>query len=103
MRGRSDFYVGFIERGLSALAPGGTLAFICADRWMRNQYGADLRELITTRGYAVDTVMKMHDVDAFDDSVSAYPAITCSGTGSQAEAVVADANAEPSAHRACRR
>ena len=27
--------------------PGAALAYICADRWMRNQYGADLRELIT--------------------------------------------------------
>ncbi|MGH9271750.1 MAG: HsdM family class I SAM-dependent methyltransferase [Ilumatobacteraceae bacterium] len=91
MRGRSDLYVGFFERGLSALAPGGTLAFICADRWMHNQYGADLRELITTRGYAVDTVLKMHEVDAFDDSVSAYPAITVLRRAPQAEVVVADA------------
>ncbi len=41
---------------------------------MRNQYGADLRELITA-DYAVDTVISMHDVDAFEDDVSAYPAI----------------------------
>ena len=46
MRGRSDIYVGFIERGLDLLKPGGALGFICADRWMRNQYGADLRELV---------------------------------------------------------
>jgi len=74
MRGRADVYVGFIERGLSLLKAGGGLAFICADRWMRNQYGAEVRELIT-RSYAVETVISMHDVDAFEDDVSAYPAI----------------------------
>jgi adenine-specific DNA-methyltransferase len=37
MRGRGDIYVGFIERALRMLAPGGKLGFICADRWMRNQ------------------------------------------------------------------
>ncbi|HXH56712.1 Eco57I restriction-modification methylase domain-containing protein [Iamia sp.] len=75
MRGRADVYVGFIERGLELLKPGGALSFICADRWMRNRYGADLREVITSR-YAVDTVIAMHDVDAFEHEVSAYPAMT---------------------------
>ena len=74
MRGRADIYVGFIERGLDLLAPGGALSFICADRWMRNQYGADLREVIS-REYAVDVVISMHDVDAFEHEVSAYPAV----------------------------
>ena len=36
MRGRADVFVGFFERGLSLLASDGRLAFICADRWMRN-------------------------------------------------------------------
>ncbi len=74
MRGRADVYIGFIERGLGLLKSGGALSFICADRWMRNQYGADLREVITG-AYAVDTIISMHDVDAFEDDVSAYPAI----------------------------
>lgn len=74
MRGRSDVYVGFLERGLDLLKPGGALSFICADRWMRNQYGADLRGLISAR-YSVETVISMHDVDAFEEDVSAYPAI----------------------------
>ncbi len=65
MRGRADVYVGFVERGLNLLKPGGGLSFICADRWMRNQYGADLRGLISAR-YAVETVISMHDVDAFE-------------------------------------
>lgn len=89
MRGRSDIYVGFIELGLELLAPNGRLGFICADRWMRNQYGADLRALVAG-SYAVDTVITMHDVDAFEDEVSAYPAIVVVRNGAQRRAVVAD-------------
>jgi len=92
MRGRSDIYVGFIELGLDLLAPGGTLGFICADRWMRNQYGADLRALVAG-SFAVDTVLTMHDVDAFEDDVSAYPAVVVLQNGPQRRAVVADATA----------
>ena len=75
MRGRADIYIGFFEKGLSMLGPGGRLAFICADRWMHNQYGERLRELVASE-YAVDTIVAMHNVDAFEESVSAYPAIT---------------------------
>lgn len=74
MKGRSDIYIGFFEAGLRLLHPKGALGFICADRWMHNQYGAALRQLITSE-YAVDTIVNMHDVDAFEDGVSAYPAI----------------------------
>lgn len=101
MRGRADIYVGFIERGLDLLKADGKLSFICADRWMRNQYGADLRALITS-GYAVDAVVSMHDVDAFEDEVSAYPAIVVLRNGDQGRAAVVDADgtfAEPAARR----
>lgn len=75
MRGRADLFVGFFEKGLALLRPGGRLGFICADRWMRNQYGARLRQLIGER-FAVETLIEMHDADAFEAAVSAYPAIT---------------------------
>lgn len=42
MVGRCDIYVGFIEAGLRQLTDGGVLGFICADRWMRSAYGAEL-------------------------------------------------------------
>ena len=90
MRGRSDIYVGFFEIGLEMLKPGGQLAYICADRWMHNQYGSALRDFVTTR-WAVDTVVTMHDVDAFEDDVSAYPAITVLRNGPQRRAHVVDA------------
>ncbi len=89
MRGRADLYVGFFEKGLSMLSPEGRLAFICADRWMHNQYGERLRALVSS-DYAVDTVMSMHAVDAFEDTVSAYPAITVLRNGSQGPARVVE-------------
>jgi adenine-specific DNA-methyltransferase len=93
MRGRGDIYVGFFERCLSVLNPAGLLAFICADRWMRNQYGAGLRDLIASR-YSVEHIWTMHDVDAFDSQVSAYPAITVLGNRRQGSVVVADTTSE---------
>ena len=90
MRGRSDIYVGFIETGLRMLKPDGVLGFIVADRWMHNQYGADLRRFIAD-GYSIETVLAMHDVDAFEEQVSAYPAITVIRRGDQGAAVVANA------------
>ena len=93
MTGRSDIYVGFFEAALRSLRPGGRLGFICADRWMRNQYGRHLRQLVSSQ-FAVELVMSMHDVDAFEERVSAYPAITVLRRGGQGAAVIADTTAQ---------
>lgn len=92
MTGRSDVYVGFFEVALRSLRPGGRLGFICADRWMRNQYGRHLRHVVSGR-FAVELVMSMHDVDAFEERVSAYPAVTVMRRGEQGVAVIADTTA----------
>lgn len=89
MWGRADIFIGFYERSLAMLKPGGKLGFICADRWMRNSYGARLRQLIADR-YAVETIWQMHDVDAFEADVSAYPAITVLANHKQGKATVLD-------------
>lgn len=91
MNGRSDIYVGFIEAGLQALKKDGRLAFICADRWMRNQYGRHLREVVSSE-CAVDVLIEMHDVDAFEDEVSAYPAIIVLRRASQGHAIAVETN-----------
>jgi len=88
MRGRSDIFVGFIELGLRLLAAGGVLGFIVADRWMRNQYGANLRNLVAD-DFSVEAVVEMHDVDAFEEPVSAYPAITVIRKAEQESVLVA--------------
>ena len=91
MRGRSDIFVGFIETGLRLLAPDGVLGFIVADRWMHNQYGAGLRDLVST-DFAVEAVVSMHDVAAFEEPVSAYPAVTIIRRSPQSTAVLAEAH-----------
>lgn len=91
MRGRSDVYVGFIERGLRLLSEGGTLGFIVADRWMHNQYGAHLRRMVS-EAFSVEVVLEMHDTDAFEEMVSAYPAITVIRRGGQRQTVLASAD-----------
>jgi adenine-specific DNA-methyltransferase len=93
MRGRSDLFVGFIEAGLRKLLPNGVLSYIVADRWMQNQYGRGLRELIA-KEFSMDVVLTMHDVDAFEEQVSAYPAITVLRNAKQSKAVVAVAGRE---------
>ncbi len=72
---RADLYVPFIERCLTHLQPGGALSFICADRWMKNKYGAPLRALIAGQ-YHLACYVDMVDTPAFDTEVIAYPAIT---------------------------
>ncbi|WP_277036854.1 Eco57I restriction-modification methylase domain-containing protein [Actinacidiphila oryziradicis] len=89
MGGRADVYIGFYEVGLRSLKQGGALGFICADRWMRNQYGSKLRALVSS-GYSMDLVLTMHEVDAFHEQVSAYPAITVIRNTPQGPAIAAD-------------
>ncbi|GAA4898093.1 Eco57I restriction-modification methylase domain-containing protein [Streptomonospora salina] len=101
MGGRADIYVGFYEAALRSLNPDGALGFICADRWMHNQYGSHLREFVT-RSYSVDAVISMHDVDAFEEQVAAYPAITVISNRAQGEAVAVETSGDFSAEQAGR-
>lgn len=93
MRGRADLYVAFFEAALRLLKPRGVCTFICADRWMLNQYGAELRSLVT-EGFGVETVIEMHNADAFYDDVSAYPAITVIRRAAQERTLVASLGPE---------
>jgi hypothetical protein len=60
---------------LSLLAPGGSLGFICADRWMKNRYGGPLRSLVAEQ-FHLKIYVDMVDTPAFRSEVIAYPAIT---------------------------
>lgn len=72
---RADLYVPFIEKCLTGLSPDGALTFICADRWMKNKYGAPLRTLVSKQ-FNLAVYVDMVDTPAFHSEVSAYPAIT---------------------------
>ncbi len=72
---RADLYIPFFERSLLLLARDGSLGFICADRWMKNRYGAPLRSLVAKQ-FHLKIYVDMMDSPAFHSEVSAYPAIT---------------------------
>ena len=72
---RADLYVPFYERALDLLAPGGTLGFICANRWLKNKYGGPLRDKITS-AFEFAYFLDMEGMDSFHSEVIAYPAIT---------------------------
>ena len=72
---RADLYVLFFELGLSLLRPGGKLAFLCSDRWMKCAYGKPLRALVAEH-FSLDAFVDMVDTQAFTSEVVAYPAIT---------------------------
>lgn len=71
---RADIYIPFIEQSLSLLAPGGTLGFICADRWLKNRYGGPLRRYVA-ENFHLRHFVDMVDTDAFTTDVIAYPGI----------------------------
>lgn len=91
MRGRADIYVAFYQAALMQLRAGGVCAYICADRWMLNDYGSALRDFITTGGYNVRHIIEAHDVQAFESEVSAYPAVTIIAREPQGPVVVSKA------------
>ena len=91
MRGRADIYVAFYQAALLQLKPRGVCAYICADRWMLNDYGSALREFITTEGYNVRHIIEAHDVQAFESEVSAYPAVTIIAREEQGPVIVSKA------------
>ena len=72
---RCDLYVPFIEKTLASLRPGGLHCFICSNRWLKNEYGKKLRQLIA-RKYQLRELLNLEQADAFLEDVLAYPAIT---------------------------
>lgn len=75
MVGRADLYVAFMERSLDLLKDGGKLSFICADAWVKNDYGRGIRQKIAD-GFNLATYVDMYGLDAFEVQVGAYPSIT---------------------------
>lgn len=72
---RSDIYIAFYEKSLHTLKNDGVLSFICSNRWLKNQYGQKLRELIGLH-YALEEIIDLEVTSPFEEEVIAYPAIT---------------------------
>jgi methylase of polypeptide subunit release factors len=72
---RSDLYIPFYEKGLKLLKEEGLLSYLCSNRWLKNQYGKKLRELITNH-YQIRSIIDLEKADIFEEDVLGYPAIT---------------------------
>lgn len=70
----TDLYIPFFEAGLRALSAAGTLAFISANRFVKNNYGDPLRYLIAN-DYRVRVFWNLEHTQPFVEDVSAYPAV----------------------------
>lgn len=75
MVGRADLYIAFMERSLDLLSDGGKLSFICADAWVKNDYGRGIRSKIA-ESFNLAYYVDMYGLDAFEVQVGAYPSIT---------------------------
>lgn len=71
---RADLYVAFFEKGLKLLADEGRLAFICPDRFVKNNYGRKLRAFIAEK-FAVEHVVDLAQASPFEQDVTCYPGI----------------------------
>lgn len=57
------------------LAKNGKHCFICSNRWLKNEYGKKLRQLIAQK-YALEAIIDLEQSDVFQEEVLAYPSIT---------------------------
>ena len=74
---RADLLVYFYARALQILKPGGWLAFITSNKFMRAGYGQEIREHLTNE-LAIKRVIDFGDLPLFDangKAIAAYPAV----------------------------
>lgn len=81
---RADLYILFFEKTLKCLKIGGKHSFICANRWLKNEYGKKLRGFIAN-SYCLQSIINLENANAFQDNVLAYPAITIISNDSPAQ------------------
>ncbi len=70
--GTADLYTYFIERGMGLLKTGGRFGYIVANKWMRANYGKELRRWLAQQG--IDEIMDFGDLPVFQDATT-YPCI----------------------------
>lgn len=72
---RSDLYIPFFEKSLRLLNKNGKLIYVCSNRWLKNQYGENLRNLISNQ-YNLESIIDLEKAEIFQEDVLGYPAIT---------------------------
>jgi adenine-specific DNA-methyltransferase len=71
---RADLYIAFFERGLQMLSEQATLAFICPNRFTKNNYGRKLRKQIADQ-FKLTHVVDLPEASPFEPEVLSYPGI----------------------------
>ncbi|NAT11351.1 restriction endonuclease subunit R, partial [ANME-1 cluster archaeon AG-394-G06] len=71
-QGTADLYAYFIEKGVSLLSSGGLFSIIVANKWMRANYGKQLRQWLKTK--RIEEIVDFGDLSVFK-SVTTYPCI----------------------------
>ncbi len=74
-RYRADLYIPFFEKSLNLLNLQGKHCFICSNRWLKNQYGYGLRNMISS-SFNLKKIINLEKVNPFQEDVIAYPAIS---------------------------
>lgn len=71
--GNADLFVYFFERALERLAPGGWLAFVVSNKWLRGAYAAPLRALLAREA----TLISLTDLGhaPLFDGADAFPCV----------------------------
>ena len=70
--GTADLYVYFIERGLMLLREQGIFSYIVANKWMRANYGANLRKWLKDK--SLEEIVDFGDLPVFQKATT-YPCI----------------------------
>ncbi|MHB8856846.1 MAG: Eco57I restriction-modification methylase domain-containing protein [Bellilinea sp.] len=70
--GIADLYVYFIERGVKLLRQNGLFSYIVANKWMRTNYGAPLRNWLKTQH--IEEIVDFGDLPVFEQATT-YPCI----------------------------
>ena len=70
--GMADLYVYFYERGVEILKPGGRLAFVVTNKWMKAGYGEPLRRFFGEKTWVEEVVDFGHAKQFFKD-VDVFP------------------------------
>jgi hypothetical protein len=66
--GMADLFVYFYERGLDLLKPGGRLAFVVTNKWLKSGYGEPLRRLYAEHAWVESVVDFGHAKPFFKDA-----------------------------------
>ncbi|GER85664.1 hypothetical protein KTAU_42980 [Thermogemmatispora aurantia] len=72
--GQADLFVYFFEQGLRLLRPGGRLAYISSNSWLRANYATALRHLLRTQ-MTVEELIDLGNTRIFADAPDLSPAI----------------------------